>query len=70
MESGDFFERVPSGGDCYVIKGILSQLDDDEAVRVLSNVLEAMKESTCFTLTLLVPSNFRLNAYPRQKDKS
>jgi orsellinic acid C2-O-methyltransferase len=35
--AGDFFESVPAGGDCYVIKGVLHDFDDDRCVKILSN---------------------------------
>jgi hypothetical protein len=45
MEAGDFFESVPSGGDCYVLKGVISQLDDAKAITLLQNVRQAMQQS-------------------------
>ena len=45
MEAGDFFESVPSGGDCYVLKGVISQLDDAKALALLQNVRQAMQQS-------------------------
>jgi SAM-dependent methyltransferase len=41
-ESGDFFASVPAGGDCYVLKLVVHDWADDEAVRILSNVREAI----------------------------
>jgi C-methyltransferase len=37
MVAGDFFNSVPAGGDCYVIKGVLHDFDDDHCVKILSN---------------------------------
>jgi tRNA A58 N-methylase Trm61 len=37
LVAGDFFESVPAGGDCYVIKGVLHDFDDDHCVKILSN---------------------------------
>src|SRR5262245_56339060 len=37
MVAGDFFKSVPAGGDCYVIKGVLHDFDDDHCVKILSN---------------------------------
>jgi C-methyltransferase len=37
MVAGDFFESVPAGGDCYVIKGVLHDFDDDHCVKILTN---------------------------------
>jgi hypothetical protein len=41
-EGGNFFERVPAGGDFYVLKFILHDWPDDECVRILGNVRAAM----------------------------
>jgi cyclopropane fatty-acyl-phospholipid synthase-like methyltransferase len=43
LVGGDFFELIPDGGDCYVIKGVLHDFDDEQCVRILSNCREAMK---------------------------
>ena len=42
---GDFLEAVPSGGDTYVLKGILVNWDDEEVVRILKNCWKAMKSN-------------------------
>jgi len=39
---GDFFKSVPSEGDCYVIKGVLHDFNDDHCVKILSNCRKAM----------------------------
>jgi hypothetical protein len=39
---GSFFESVPKGGDVYLIKHILHDWSDDECVKILQNVREAM----------------------------
>lgn len=38
----DFFERVPGGGDAYVLGNILHDWPDDSCVRILNVVREAM----------------------------
>ena len=38
---GDFFESVPGGADCYVIKGVLHDFDDDQCVTILSHCRNA-----------------------------
>ncbi|MSO97322.1 MAG: SAM-dependent methyltransferase [Rhodospirillaceae bacterium] len=45
MVVGNFFERIPSGGDVYVLKRILHDWDDDTAVRILKNCAAAMNSS-------------------------
>ena len=38
---GDFFQFVPSGGDCYILKGVLHDFNDDQCVTILSNCRNA-----------------------------
>lgn len=42
LVSGSFFESVPAGGDLYLLSQILHDWPDDDAVRILANVREAM----------------------------
>jgi hypothetical protein len=41
-EGGDFFERVPAGGDLYVLKFILHDWPDEQCVRILKNMRAAI----------------------------
>ena len=41
IESGSFFEAVPAGGDLYVMKLIIHDWPDEEAVTILRNVRNA-----------------------------
>jgi hypothetical protein len=43
LVSGDFFESVPPGGDIYVLKRVLFDWTDEEAVRILENCRKAME---------------------------
>jgi hypothetical protein len=40
--SGDFFDKVPPGGDLYVMKAIIHDWQDDEALKILENVRRAL----------------------------
>lgn len=40
-EGGDFFEAVPSGGDLYLLKHILHDWNDEDALRILGSVRRA-----------------------------
>ncbi|KAJ3125171.1 hypothetical protein HK098_000545 [Nowakowskiella sp. JEL0407] len=42
METGDFFERVPSG-DIYLLKHILHDWDDTSCICILSNIAKSME---------------------------
>ncbi len=39
---GDVFDFVPEGGDAYVLRHLLHDYDDDDCLRMLSNVRRAM----------------------------
>ena len=39
---GDFFDEVPSGGDVYILKRVLFDWTDEEALRILKNCRQAM----------------------------
>src|SRR6201999_789166 len=38
---GSFFESVPDGGDAYVLKSVIHDWPDDDALRILGNVRSA-----------------------------
>ena len=40
--SGDFFAEVPSGGDAYILSGVLCDWPDDRATRILQTCRHAM----------------------------
>jgi O-methyltransferase domain/Dimerisation domain len=40
--AGDFFESVPSGGDAYLLKGVIVDWDDAPSVRILTSCSRAM----------------------------
>jgi O-methyltransferase len=42
LVAGDFFTKVPSGGDVYVLAQILHDWDDHDAVRILRQIAAAM----------------------------
>ncbi len=42
--AGDMLERVPAGADAYIIKRVLMDWGDEQAVRILQNCAEAMPE--------------------------
>ena len=41
----DFFEGVPPGGDTYILKRILFDWTDEQALRILNNCRQAMKSN-------------------------
>lgn len=42
LESGDFFESVPAGGDAYLLSRVLHNWDDPAAVRILTHCRRAL----------------------------
>ncbi len=44
LESGNFFEAVPKGGDAYIMKYILHDWNDEACVKILANCRAAMNE--------------------------
>lgn len=43
LVAGDVFKSAPEGGDLYLLRHLLHDYDDDEAVRILQNVRRAMR---------------------------
>ena len=50
LVAGDFFQSVPAGGDCYVIKGVLHDFDDEQCVTILTNCRRAMSADGCVVI--------------------
>ena len=45
LVGGDFFEGVPAAADLYLLKWIIHDWEDDDAVKILSNCARAMNPS-------------------------
>jgi hypothetical protein len=43
---GDMLQSVPRGGDVYIIKRVMMDLTDEDAIRVLGNCIAAMKRDS------------------------
>ena len=44
--SGDFFNKIPSDYDLYILKNILHDWEDDKAFQILKNISQAMKRDS------------------------
>jgi len=54
---GDFFEAVPSSGDAYLMRHVLHDWDDDQAVSILRKCREAMRpEGRVLVVETVIPS--------------
>ncbi|MGW1253669.1 methyltransferase [Streptomyces sp. NPDC002513] len=42
IQGGSFFDSVPSGGDSYILSRVIHDWNDDDALRILRSVCEAM----------------------------
>ncbi len=53
---GDFFDAVPPGADCYLLKFVVHDWDDERAARILRNVRSAIADGgTILLLEYVVP---------------
>ena len=50
IEVGDFFERVPAGGDVYLLSQVLHDWDDGRAALILQRCRAAMAPSACLAV--------------------
>lgn len=56
--AGSFFEAVPSGGDAYMLKFILHDWDDDQAVAILQTVSRALTpDATLLAIDRVLPAD-------------
>jgi hypothetical protein len=57
--AGDFFKEVPSGGDAYMLKYILHDWSDEEAIAILKNIHRASAKGTkLYTMDMVIePGN-------------
>ncbi|MCV7196231.1 methyltransferase [Mycobacterium angelicum] len=60
VDEGSFFESVPAGGDAYVLKSVIHDWPDDDAVRILRNVRSAAATgSHVLLIEFVVPKHHR-----------
>jgi hypothetical protein len=43
---GDFFKKVPEGGDLYILKNILHDWDDEKCILILTNIQKVMQSGS------------------------
>ena len=42
IEPGDFFQRVPTGADAYILSHIIHDWDDEQCLTILGHIRKAM----------------------------
>lgn len=59
LVAGDFFESVPSGGDAYLLKTVIHDWDEPQAIAILKNCRRAMPEHSKLLLVeaVIPPGN-------------
>jgi hypothetical protein len=58
--AGSFFDRVPAGGDVYLLRRIIHDWEDGEALQILANVHDAMTpDGTLLVVEALIDSPTR-----------
>lgn len=60
---GDFFKSIPSGGDCYILKYIIHDWNDEDAKKILNNCNQAMKKGDILLLIELTIDDVEFNWY-------
>ena len=65
--AGDFFQTVPEGGDAYILKSILHDWNDHDAIAILRNCQRAMRsDSTLVVIERLLPERVENSAAHRE----
>lgn len=54
LEEGNFLESVPANGDCYFLKSILQDWDDENALKILKNCRKAMENDSTLIIAEMV----------------
>ena len=58
---GDFFHQIPAGGDIYLLKYVLHNWDDSQALRILQTCRQVMSGSeTLLIIERVMPINSSL----------
>ncbi len=57
VKAGSFFDSVPEGADCYVMKHILHDWNDEKSIQILGNCKKAMKpDSKLLVIEAVIPT--------------
>ena len=56
---GSFFDGVPAGGDLYVLKNIIHDWSDGDAIKLLRNIRTTAPDATVLLIDFVIPENSR-----------
>jgi C-methyltransferase len=60
VEEGSFFDKVPAGGDAYILKNVIHDWSDEQAAAILDNVRAAAHDGAAVLLIeLVIPEHNR-----------
>jgi hypothetical protein len=59
IEAGSFFDKVPAGGDAYVLKSVIHDWPDEKAAAILGNVRAAADGAMVLLIELVIPEHDR-----------
>lgn len=66
LVAGDFFESVPPGADCYLLKSVLHDWDDEQCKLILVNCAKAMPPNArLLIIERLMPEHFEDSPHHR-----
>jgi hypothetical protein len=66
--AGSFFETIPGGGDLYLLKNIIHNWSDGEAVKILQNIRKAMPQNGRLLIIEAVIENDNRNSFGKMID--
>jgi hypothetical protein len=56
LVAGDFFQSLPGGADAYILKYVIHDWEDQQAIKILSNCRQAIRDSgTLLLVETIVP---------------
>jgi hypothetical protein len=66
--AGDFFEAVPTGADAYLLKSIIHDWDDEQAVAILKNCRAAMAADARVLIVDLIVAEGNVESAAKHRD--
>ena len=57
FKKGSFFDAIPEGSDCYILKRVLHDWSDEECVKILQHCAQALDSGTLLIMEGIIPSD-------------